>query len=49
MRFCDDIAAQLKRLRRSRDLSLKDPVNEALRRGLREMSARPKSRSRNLV
>ena len=37
----DDIAVQLDRLRRSRDVSLKDLVNEALRRGLREMSARP--------
>jgi hypothetical protein len=40
----DDIAVQLERLRRSRDVSLKDLVNEALRRGLREMSARPKKR-----
>jgi hypothetical protein len=40
----DDIAVQLERLRRSRDVSLKDLVNEALRRGLREMSARPKNR-----
>jgi hypothetical protein len=40
----DDIAVQLERLRRSRDVSLKDLVNEALRRGLREMSARSKKR-----
>ena len=40
----DDIAVQLERLRRSRDVSLKDLVNEALRRGLREMGARPKKR-----
>ena len=40
----DDIAVQLERLRRSRDVSLKDLVNEALRRGLREMRARPKKR-----
>jgi hypothetical protein len=40
----DDIAVQLERLRRSRDVSLKNLVNEALRRGLREMSARPKKR-----
>jgi hypothetical protein len=40
----DDVAVQLERLRRSRDVSLKDLVNEALRLGLREMSARPKKR-----
>jgi hypothetical protein len=38
----DDIAAQLKRLRHKRDASLKDLVNEALRRGLQAMEARPK-------
>jgi predicted transcriptional regulator len=37
----DDIAAELKRLRRERDRTLKDVVNDALRRGLREMRARP--------
>jgi len=40
----DDVAAQLERLRRKRDTSLKDVVNDALRRGLREMAARPKPR-----
>ena len=40
----DDIAVQLERLRRSRDVSLKDLVNEALRRGLREMTSKPKKR-----
>ncbi|MGA7487003.1 MAG: CopG family transcriptional regulator [Xanthobacteraceae bacterium] len=40
----DDVAAQLERLRRSREASLKDLVNDALRRGLREMGARPKKR-----
>lgn len=40
----DDIAAVLERLRRSRDESLKALINEALRRGLREMSAPPKPR-----
>ena len=39
-----DVAVQLERLRRARDASLKDLINEALRRGLREMSARPKKR-----
>jgi len=38
----DDVAAALGRVRRQRDARLKDLVNEALRRGLREMAARPK-------
>lgn len=33
----DDVAAMLERLRKTRDASLKDLVNEALRRGLRDM------------
>ena len=40
----EDVAAELERLRRNRDASLKDVVNEALRRGLREMTAPPKKR-----
>jgi hypothetical protein len=40
----DDIAVQLERLRRARDMGLKELINEALRRGLRDMSARPKKR-----
>ena len=40
----DDVAVQLERLRRARNASLKDLVNDALRRGLREMSAKPKKR-----
>ncbi len=40
----DDVAATLQQLRRNRDANLKDLVNEALRRGLREMGARPKPR-----
>jgi Ribbon-helix-helix protein, copG family len=40
----DDVAVQLERLRRARDVSLKDLVNDALRRGLREMNAKPKKR-----
>jgi Arc/MetJ-type ribon-helix-helix transcriptional regulator len=35
----EDVAAQIERLRRDRDSSLKDVVNEALRLGLREMRA----------
>jgi ribbon-helix-helix CopG family protein len=40
----DDIAVQLERLRRARNASLKDLVNEALRRGLRDMSAPTRKR-----
>jgi ribbon-helix-helix CopG family protein len=40
----DDIAAQLERLRRKDDASLKDLINEALRRGLQTMDARPKKK-----
>jgi hypothetical protein len=39
-----DVVQQLKRLRRARNTTLKDLVNEALRRGLRDMSAPPKKR-----
>ena len=42
----DDVAAALERLRKSRDASLKDLVNEALRRGLKDMSNRTKRRER---
>jgi len=40
----DDVAAQLEGLRRKRDASLKDIINEALRRGLRDMAAPAKPR-----
>jgi Arc/MetJ-type ribon-helix-helix transcriptional regulator len=42
----DDIAAILERLRKSGDGSLKDLVNEALRRGLKDMTSRTKRRGR---
>jgi hypothetical protein len=42
----DDVAAILKRLRKSRDVRLKDLVNEALRRGLKDMASRTKRRVR---
>jgi Ribbon-helix-helix protein, copG family len=42
----DDVAAILERLRKSRDASLKDLVNEALRRGLKDMTGRTKRRER---
>ena len=41
----DDLAVVLERLRRSRDASFRDIVNEALRRGLKDMTARPKPRA----
>ena len=44
MTIDDDVTVQLKRLRRSRDATLKELINEALRRGLREMSEPPKKR-----
>jgi hypothetical protein len=34
----EDVAVQLERLRRARDVNLKELVNEALRRGLRDMN-----------
>ena len=40
----DDVAAQIERLRRDRDANLKDVVNEALRRGLRDMTGTPRTR-----
>jgi hypothetical protein len=40
----DDVAVQLQRLRRARNAKFKDLVNEALRRGLREISAPPRKR-----
>lgn len=44
MTIDQDVAALLERLRKNRDASLKDIVNEGLRRGLQEMAARPKRR-----
>ena len=40
----DDVAASLERLRKARKGSLKGLINEALRHGIKEMSARPKRR-----
>jgi hypothetical protein len=40
----DDVVAALERLRRARDASLKDVVNDALRRGLRDLTTPPKRR-----
>lgn len=41
----DDVAAALENVRRKRDVSLKDVINEALRIGLRDMTVRPKPHS----
>ena len=38
----DDIAAEIERVRRTRAVSLRDVINDALRRGLSDLSARPK-------
>jgi hypothetical protein len=40
----DDVAAELDRLRKVRDVGLKEIVNAALRCGLREMTSPPKRR-----
>ena len=40
----DDVAVELERFRRDHDRTLKDVISEALRRGLREMRARPECR-----
>lgn len=38
----DDVAVALERLRKSRDQSLKELVNDLLRAGIRQVTARPK-------
>jgi Ribbon-helix-helix protein, copG family len=38
----DDVAAALERLRKGSGSGLKELINDALRRGLKETSARPK-------
>jgi len=38
----DDVLAALEQFRRDRNAALEEVVNEALRRGLREMEAQPK-------
>jgi hypothetical protein len=40
----DDVAATVERLRRNRGIGLKQLINDALRRGLREMSRRTGTR-----
>jgi hypothetical protein len=40
----DDVAVEIERLRRARDASLKDIVNDVLRRGLNDLNVRHKRR-----
>jgi hypothetical protein len=40
----DDVAAVIERLRRARDANLKDIVNQALRKGLSDLTTHPKQR-----
>jgi len=42
----DDVAADIERLRRERDLSLKEVVNDVLRRGLHESRRTSRRRER---
>lgn len=39
----DDVAAKIERLRKTRDQSLKDLVNDALREGLKHLAAPPEA------
>ncbi|HEY7334527.1 MAG TPA: CopG family transcriptional regulator [Bryobacteraceae bacterium] len=41
----DDVAVLLERIRKQREVSLKDVINTALRHGLAEMQATPKPRT----
>jgi len=41
LRLDDDVAAALERVRRTRNANLKDVVNDALHRGLNDLSTRP--------
>ena len=40
----DDVAVELERLRKRREMSLKDVVNDVLRHGLKDINAKPKKR-----
>lgn len=40
----DDVAVELDRLRRKRDATLRDVVNDVLRRGLKDFNARPRKK-----
>ena len=41
----DDVAAALKRLQKAKHAAFRELVNEALRRGIKQMSTRPSPRS----
>jgi hypothetical protein len=41
----DDVAVRLERLRKERDATMKDIVNEALRRGIDQLSAKSRPRA----
>ena len=43
----DDVAAMIERIRRAREASLKDIVNEALRRGLSDLATAPNAANRS--
>ena len=42
-----DVAVQLERMQRDRGATFKEVVNEALRQGLRQMTATPRRRQRH--
>jgi hypothetical protein len=44
VKFDPDVAAELKRLRKARDVGLKELVNDLMRRGLRDINAAPKKK-----
>jgi hypothetical protein len=44
VKFDPDVAAELKRLRKARDIGLKELVNDLMRRGLRDINAPPKKK-----
>lgn len=46
MTLDDDVAAALERARKQNDASLKEVVNQALRKGLPELARRPRRRKR---
>ena len=46
MTLDDDVAAALERARKQNDASLKEVVNQALRKGLLELARRPRRRKR---
>jgi hypothetical protein len=43
--FEPDVAVELKRLRKARDLGLKELVNDLIRRGIRDLNAPPRKQA----